>query len=357
MMLYMPTIVYSEKDCVKNHSKDIAMVGKKAMIVTGKHSSRANGSLQDIVDVLNENSIEYIIFDDIEENPSIDTVMKARNIGIEEKVDFVIGIGGGSPLDASKAIAMMIANKECDESVLYQAVKLEALPVITVPTTAGTGSEVTPYAILTIHANRTKKSISHRIYPVMALLDSKYLKTQKKETLINTAVDALAHCVESYLNTNSNSLNRTYSEKGLKLFGEVKDALAKFEITDDVYDKLMDMAMIAGIAITHTATSLPHGLSYAVTYELGVPHGKAVGMFLGGYVENYKNSNDVNNVMDMLGFDGASDFRKYLNDLLGFVEVSSEIMDRNVNDLMSNKAKLKNYPFEITKEELLGMAN
>lgn len=357
MMLYMPTIVYSEKDCVKNHSKDIAMVGKKAMIVTGKHSSRTNGSLQDVVDVLNENSIEYIVFDDIEENPSIETVMKARNIGIEENVDFVIGIGGGSPLDASKAIAMMIANKECDESVLYQAVKLEALPVITVPTTAGTGSEVTPYAILTIHANRTKKSISHRIYPVMALLDSKYLKTQKKETLINTAVDALAHCVESYLNTNSNSLNRTYSEKGLRLFGEVKYALAKFEITDDVYDKLMDMAMIAGIAITHTATSLPHGLSYAVTYELGVPHGKAVGMFLGGYVENYKNSNDVNNVMEMLGFANASDFRKYLNDLLGFVEVSNEIMDRNVNDLMSNKAKLKNYPFEITKEELLGMAN
>lgn len=357
MMLYMPTIVYSEKNCVKNHGEDIALIGKKAMIVTGKHSSRANGSLKDVTDVLEEKNIEYIIFDDIEENPSIETVMKARELGVLENVDFVIGIGGGSPLDASKAIAMMIANKDCDESVLYQSVKLGALPVITVPTTAGTGSEVTPYAILTIHAKRTKKSISHRIYPVMALLDSKYLKTQGKNTLINTAVDALAHCVESYLNTNSNELNRTYSEKGLRLFGQVKDALMKYDITDEVYDKLLDMAMIAGIAITHTATSLPHGLSYAVTYELGVPHGKAVGMFLGGYVENYKDEKDVKNIMDMLGFADAKAFRKYLNELLGMVDVPSDIMDRNVEDLMSNKAKLKNYPFEITEDDLRGMAN
>lgn len=357
MMLYMPTIVYSERNCVRNHSKDIAMIGKKAMIITGKHSSRANGSLDDVIDVLKEEKVEYIIFDDIEENPSIETVMKAREIGVAENVDFVIGIGGGSPLDASKAIAMMIANKDKDESVLYESVKLDALPVVTIPTTAGTGSEVTPYAILTIHAKRTKKSISHRIYPVMALLDSKYLKTQKKETLINTAVDALAHCVESYLNTNSNSLNRTYSEKGLRLFSEVKDALMKFDITDEVYDKLLDMAMIAGIAITHTATSLPHGLSYAVTYELGVPHGKAVGMFLGGYVENYKDDNDVSSVLSMMGFSTKTEFRKYLNELIGVVQVPKDIMDRNVSDLLSNKAKLKNYPFDITEEELLSMAN
>ncbi len=357
MMLFMPTLVYSERNCVKNHADEIAMFGNKVMIVTGKNSSRVNGSLQDVIDVLNSKKIEYIIFDDIEENPSIETVMKARNIGVRENVDFVIGIGGGSPLDASKAIAMMIKNNDRDESVLYQSEKLEALPVVTVPTTAGTGSEVTPYAILTIHAKRTKKSISHRIYPVMALLDSKYLKTQGRNTLINTAVDALAHLVESYLNANSNKLNRTYSEKGLRIYGEVKDALLKYEITDDIYDKLLDMAMIAGIAITHTATSIPHGLSYAITYEMGVPHGKAVGMFLGGYVENYKNIQDVDNVMNMLGFNDAKSFRMYLNELLGTVDVSKDIMDRNIEDLLSNKAKLKNYPFEITADELRQMAN
>lgn len=357
MMLYMPTLVYSERECVKNHAEEIAMFGRKAMIVTGKYSSRANGSLEDVTDVLEKKGVEYIIFDDVEENPSIETVMKARNIGVMEGVDFVVGIGGGSPLDAAKAIAMMIANEDKDESVLYEAVPLKALPVLTVPTTAGTGSEVTPYSILTIHAKRTKKSISHKIYPVMALLDSKYLKTASQACIINTAVDALAHLVESYLNTNSNALNRTYSEKGLRSFAEVKEALLKFEITDEVYDKLMDIAMIAGIAITHTATSIPHGLSYQVTYELNVPHGKAVGMFLGGYVENYKDKEESKRVVEMLGFADAKAFRQYLNKLLGIVEVPENIMERNVMDLLSNKAKLKNYPFEITKEELMSMAN
>ena len=200
MQLYMPTKVYSEKECIKNHAKEIASLGKKAMVVTGKHSARKCGALQDMEDALQQENITYVIFDEIEENPSIETVMKAREFGVCEKVDFVIGIGGGSPLDAAKAIAMMIANPGLGEEVLYEASELENLPIICVPTTCGTGSEVTPYAILTIHKQRTKKSISHRIYPNLALLDAKYLKSMSREGLVNTAVDALAHLLESCLN-------------------------------------------------------------------------------------------------------------------------------------------------------------
>ena len=92
MLLFMPTLVYSEENCVKNHFKDIALIGEKAMIITGKHSSRSNGSLSDVTEVLEKENISYIIFDDIEENPSVETVMKARELGIREQVDFVIGI-------------------------------------------------------------------------------------------------------------------------------------------------------------------------------------------------------------------------------------------------------------------------
>lgn len=126
------------------------------MIITGKHSSRSNGSLRCDRSPEKEN-ISYIIFDDIEENPSVETVMKARELGIREQVDFVIGIGGGSPLDASKAIALMIANPDVTEEVLYQSNPLPYLPVVCIPTTCGTGSEVTPYAILTLHKQRTKR--------------------------------------------------------------------------------------------------------------------------------------------------------------------------------------------------------
>lgn len=355
MQLYMPTKVYSEKECIKNHAKEIASFGKKAMLVTGKNSARKCGALQDMEDVLQQENITYVIFDEIEENPSIETVMKAREFGVCEKVDLVIGIGGGSPLDAAKAIAMMIANPGLGEEVLYESSELENLPIICVPTTCGTGSEVTPYAILTIHKQRTKKSISHRIYPNLALLDAKYLKSMSREGLVNTAVDALAHLLESYLNTNANELNRIYSKEGLSIWKEVKKRLLEDCLIEEDYATMLHASMVAGMAITHTGTSLPHGLSYPITYELGVPHGKAVGMFLGGFVEGYQNKEEVAEVLSLLDFESTVAFRKYMNELLGEVAVSEELMKENVQNLLENPAKLKNYPFAITEKELMEM--
>lgn len=355
MMLFMPTIVFSEEDCVKNHADELAMMGAKAMIVTGKKSSRQNGSLADVEEALKSRNKSYIIFDEIEENPSVETVMRARKKGMEEKADFVIGIGGGSPLDASKAIALMMANPDKDESILYEKQTLPHLPVACVPTTCGTGSEVTPYSILTLHSQRTKKSISHKIYPTVALIDGKYLKTASENYIVSTAVDALAHLIESYLNTNSNELNRIYSREGLVMWGGFKDKLLQDKITEKEYNKLMHASMIAGMAITHTGTSLPHGLSYMVTYELGVPHGRAVGMFLGGYMAVYKNKEETAEVLEMLGFESCEAFSEYLEEILGKVELPDGMMEKNADTILSNKAKLKNYPFDITKEEIMSM--
>ncbi len=355
MMLFMPTIVFSEENCVRNHSNEFALMGKKAMIVTGKHSSRANGSLEDVEETLKSQNVSYVVFDDIEENPSVETVMKARDEGIKEGVDFVVGIGGGSPLDAAKAIALMIANPDKDENVLYEKQALGYIPVACVPTTCGTGSEVTPYSILTLHKQRTKKSISHKIYPTVAFIDGKYLKTASKSCIVNTAVDALAHLIESYLNTNSNDLNRIYSREGLIMWGQLKDKLLQDKITEADYTNLMHASMVAGMAITHTGTSLPHGLSYMVTYELGVPHGKAVGMFLGGYVKIYKDKKETDEVLNLLGFESADELKDYLSRILGDTDKAKELMEKNADSILSNEAKLKNYPFTITKEEIMSM--
>lgn len=357
MYLFMPTLIYSEKSCVKNHFREIALTGKKAMIVTGKHSSRKNGSLDDVSAVLNQENIPYIIFDDIEENPSVETVMKARELAVNKNIDFIIGIGGGSPLDAAKAIALMAANPEASEEVLYQSNTLPYLPIICIPTTCGTGSEVTPYSILTLHKQKTKKSISHKIFPTLALLDTAYLKTASRNCIVNTSVDALSHLIESYLNTNSNSLNRIYSEQGLRMWGEFKDNLKNDTLSEKDYERMLHTSMVAGIAITHTGTSLPHGLSYAVTYEMGVPHGKAVGMFLGGYVDNYKDKNESNRVLELLGFSNAKELRGYLNELLGKTELPPELLSANADGILANAGKLKNYPFKVTKEELITMFN
>lgn len=357
MQLYIPTKVYSEEDCVVNHVKELTTYGKRAMLVTGRNSARACGALADVEQALQQAQIAYVLYDEIEENPSVETVMKAREVGVREQVDFVVGIGGGSPLDAAKAIALMIANPQETKEVLYEGKQLQALPVVCIPTTCGTGSEVTPYAILTLHEQKTKKSISHRIYPALALLDAKYLQSMSYDGLVSTAVDALAHLIESYLNTNANEWNRIYSMEGLRIWGKFKYRLQEKQLVAEDYAKMLHASMIAGMAIAHTGTSLPHGLSYAVTYELGVPHGKAVGMFLGGFVSGYQNQEDVKTVLDLLGFTSKESFCRYMTIVSKDITVTEELMQRNAKSLLENPAKLKNYPFSVTEQDLIQMTD
>ena len=357
MQFYMPTKVYSEENCVLAHGKELAALGTKAMIVTGRNSAKKTGALADVTWALEAHGVPYVLFDRVEENPSVETVMEARDIAIDGGIDFFIGIGGGSPMDASKAISLMTANPEDDDKILYTSVKKPYLPVACIPTTCGTGSEVTPYAILTRHAHRTKKSISHRICPALALLDAKYLMTMPPRGLVDTCVDALAHLLESYLNTNTNELNRICSRQGLTVWARFRDKLAQGTVeTSDLQD-MLHASMIAGMSITHTGTSLPHGLSYPVTYELGIPHGRAVGMFLGGYVDGYPDREQATAAVNILGFRGTASFRSYLKELLGPVPVPAELVRESAEKLMEDPGKLKNYPFPVDADAMTKMVN
>lgn len=381
MKLFMPTKVYSEKNCVENHSRELAALGTKALVVTGKHSSRINGSLEDVTKALERENIPYMVYDEIEENPSVETVMKAASLGITEGTDFVIGVGGGSPMDASKAIALMIANPEHDERLLYTRTQVSpdgpvypALPVAEIPTTAGTGSEVTPYAILTKNVlpdivlttvpeadaqaafshleKKTKQSISHSVFPALALVDVSYLQTASRSGCINTAVDTLAHLIESHLNANSTEYSRIYSEMGLRTWARIKDKLLRYEIGEEERQALMRACTLGGMAIAHTGTSLPHGLSYPVTCEMGLPHGKAVGIFLPGFIRNYGNPEEAMKVLSLLDFGGEQTFSEYIRQLLGEVSIAEDLWERTMDELLANPAKLKNYPFMIDKEKL-----
>ena len=187
MRFYVPTDIYVEKDCVKNHAKELLAVGKRALIVTGHSSAKANGSLNDVTEVLNAGGVAYQIFDEVEENPSTDTVGKGAKIAREFGAEFIIGIGGGSAIDAAKAMAILLVNPSVNADELHKAPShpLNHAPVVAVPTTCGTGSEATPVAIITNHKINLKKSIPHRIFPVLALVDGKYLASAKKQLIVN----------------------------------------------------------------------------------------------------------------------------------------------------------------------------
>ena len=298
MRLYMPTKVFFGSGCVSENGAELKALGSRAMIVTGKHSSRINGSLAAVEQALQANGQTYVIFDEIEENPSVETVAVAAGIAVKEQVDFFVAVGGGSPMDASKAISLLAANPSAidhAEERLYHPEPMQGYPVAAVPTTSGTGSEVTPYAILTRHDLHTKQSIAHKWFADLAFVDAGYLKTSSYENMVSTCVDALAHLIESYLNTNANAYNRIYSAEGLRIWGSAKEYLlsSEIKIPDEGYETFMHASVVAGMAIAHTGTSIPHGLSYPVTYELGIPHGKAVGFFLPGFLRFYNNQKRV----------------------------------------------------------------
>lgn len=356
MDFYMPTKVHMEKDCIKKHAKELTTLGTKALIVTGHSSSKKNGSLTAVTEALSSEGVLYVIFDEIEENPSVETVMKAAALGIEEHVDFVIGIGGGSPMDAAKAIALMTANPEENESLLYESRPAPVLPVAAVPTTAGTGSEVTPYAILTLHSEQTKRSISHRIFPVLALADYSYLSFASRDILVCTAVDALAHLIESYLNTKTNVYNRMMTEYGLRIWGNIKDSLLSNDTpSESVCQALIMASTVAGMAISHTGTSLPHGMSYYLTYEQHIPHGNAVGVFLPAFLDIFEDKDQVKRLLGLLGFKNEKAFTKYMDSLFEIVTVNEDDVDRYVKGMLSNEKKLANYPFTMTEEKFYKM--
>lgn len=355
MRFFAPTDVYVEKNCVKNHKEKLLSLGTKAFIITGRHSSAVNGSLSDVTEILSEAGIPYDIFTEIEENPSVETVAKASEIGKAVKADFVIGIGGGSPLDAAKAIALLMANPEETSDCLYTAKNLKALPIAAIPTTCGTGSEVTPNAVLTRHEFKTKKSISYQLYPDLALVDGKYLKYAGQNLILNTAADALAHCVESRLHTKANIYNHMFSEYGLKLWASLKPYIKKEkELDEKAYETLMLASTVAGMAIAQTSTSLPHALSYDITYNYGVPHGKACGTFLAAYMKTYAchKTEDVNHVLSLLEFTSVDEFGAFLRETLGEITIKRTDLDIYTQNMLQNPGKLATYPFNLTENEV-----
>lgn len=353
MKFFMPTEVLIGKNIVKENSERFKAFGKKALIVTGKSSSKKNGSLDNIIEVLTFNKIDYIIFDEVEENPSVETVCIASELGKKENVDFIIGVGGGSPIDASKAISIMIKNKDLTKDTIFTEEKLDGIPLIAVPTTCGTGTETTQYSILTDNKEKIKRNLGQEVFPKLSLLDPLYTMNMPLETTRNTAMDALSHIIEGYLNTNSTIITDGIVKIALEEFSKAIDGLIKGNLSFEDRESLAIASNLAGIIIAHTGTSLPHGLGYALTYNKGVPHGLANGCLYIEYLKVFKNREKVDNIYKLLGFRNENELEDFLR-IIGKAEVNvtEGELKSYTKEFLKNKSKLKNHPEDITEEEI-----
>lgn len=358
---YMPTRVFFGSNVIEEHVKDLQKLGKKALIVTGKHSAKLCGVYDDLCAALDQAGIGHAWFNEVEENPCMATIMKARDFGLKEGADFVIGAGGGSPMDASKAIALMMKHADHGKEYLYTAgADSSTLPVVCVPTTCGTGSEVTAVSVLTNEDKHLKKSIPHKIFPDLALIDGKYLRHASRMVLCNTAFDALAHLYESWLNADATPISRMIAEDGIIQWSECLPCLmGEKEPGEQDYDNLMRAAMLGGMAIAHTGTSIPHGLSYALTYNLHVPHGKAVCYFMAGYLKQAE-YDDAKHILKLAGFPTAEEFKKAYLKCCGPLEIDQEILvpvlEQTCRELAADPAKCKKAPFTVDERVMRNIA-
>lgn len=349
---FMPAHVYFGKDCIIKNQEALRGIGSKALIVTGKNSAKKNGSQKDIITALEAVGKKWVVFDEIEENPSLETVAKGAQFGVEQGVDFVVGIGGGSPMDSAKAIACLIANPGQEANCLFGA-PLSHLPVVEIPTTAGTGSETTQYSIVTLHEKRTKASIPQTVFADISFLDAKYMDTLSPATTNNTAVDALTHLIEAYLSAKANFFSDQLVEMGLKLFCQCKEALKARKYDSEIREKLMLASTIGGMAIAQAGTSLPHALGYYLTYEKQIPHGRANGIVTQAYLELFPNRDKINVLLSLLDMSSIEEMGAFLKEVLDTMETfTAEDVAYYTKEVWKYQEKLKSYPYDLSIEDI-----
>ena len=310
-----------------------------------------------------------IAFTNFTPNPKIEEVETGIQAYKQNKCDGIISIGGGSAIDVSKAIKLFLPFKNNKDINLEEAHVYSDIKLIAIPTTAGTGSESTRYAV--IYKNGEKQSLTDDlIIPDAAILDTTWLKTlpinQKKATVF----DAVCHSIESIWSINANKESQKYAYKALTIIlSNISDYLNNKESS---FEKIQLAANLAGKAINLTQTTAAHAMSYKITSDFHIPHGQAVAICLPlvwkelldynkkSLREPEQNLKDALNLIDK-AFDSTSNYealKKYLL-LLKKYDFSSRLVasKKEIVFLASsvNETRLNNYPLILKKDQIIEM--
>ena len=349
---YMPTTLLSGTGCVKRHARHL-IHGKKCMIVTGLKSAIMSGALDDVKEVLDTKGVEYEIYDKIKNYTGISEIYELALLMKENNTEYIIAIGGGTAIDAAKAAAVYATNDIEPMQIFEENYENEPLTVVCVPTTAGTGSDTTQYVMMTLDDAHSKRSFgSPMCFPYATFLDSKYTETLPLEVTRNTALDALSHSVESYLNLKASPFSDNVALEGIRLVGQCANALMTGEITKEIREKLLIAASLGGMAVAHTGLNLVHAMGYQLTCDRNVAHGRANGSLLCEFIAWSAKADVMRavDVMDAFGTD-LSSFKNFVDTIVpvdrDFVEEDIELwLDNSIVDTVRD-----NCPRTVTRED------
>jgi len=270
--LYLPVEVIFGVGSVNKVGEVGRRFGYRVLIATGKKSTKENGALDRVVESLNRNGAEeIIIFDQIEPNPTDKSVNLASEIVVKEKIDYIIGLGGGSSLDSTKAISIVSSNEGYAwDYVNYpegpRLIPFLNRPVICIPTTAGTGSEVNRYSVLSNPIRKEKMVISHSLnYPRVAIIDPSLTVSMDRRLTALTGIDALMHALESLTNRLSNFFAEDLAIRAIQIIRRWLPVAIEEPENLQARSYMSYAAMLAGIAIDRKRVALIHGMEHPVS--------------------------------------------------------------------------------------------
>ena len=322
------------------------------------------GTLQSFFDALNQNDIQYSIFHDIKPDPEICDVEKFKEIFVKEGCQALIAIGGGSVIDCSKAALACIQMKNLDvKTVLHTGRVSKPLPLlIAVPTTAGTGSEVTAGAVITDPIKKRKYALSHLfLIPKYAVLDSSLLVSLPSKMTAYTGMDALTHAIEAYINCFNNRKTNEYALCAIKsifqyLVPSFEDGLNKHYRLE-----LLEASYNAGVAISNNYVGYVHAIAHGIGGMYHLQHGMINAIILPIVLEEYGSAvvSKLAKIADVVGITGATDqdkstqFIQKLKDLNQIFSIPTsipEIQEEDIHYLAIGAEKEGNpsYPTPVT---------
>ena len=348
---------------------------RRAAIVTDPVIAAA-GLLTEAAESLKAAGIPFEIFTDVQPEPSVEGVKKSVEAVRPFNPDLLIGIGGGSTLDTTKLISVLLSGTQPLESMFgIDLIEQPGLPMILVPTTSGTGSEVTPNAIVTIPEEERKVGVvSRRLFPDVALLDPRLTVSLPQALTAATGMDAMIHSLESYIGNKANLVSDTVALRGIRLIAtSIRDA---YSHGDDIEarERMHIGSMLGGMALTGAGTCAVHALAYPLGGKYGVPHGVANSMLLVPVMEVNMEScvsrlADVAEAME-LAVSGAGENEKAeavmneLKALIHDVKIPLDLREfggkeSDLDDLALSASKvtrlLANNPKELSIDEIKGI--
>ncbi len=281
----IPSKVFVGRESLTEASKLFSTFGRRALIVTGPHVAKSP-MVEELIQVLEKETIAYNVFSEITGEPTDTMIMAGRDCYIRSHCDFIIGIGGGSPLDSAKAIAVML---KCGGKISdYMGVEIEAdlPPIVAIPTTAGTGSEATKFTVITDSEKDIKMLLKGDcLIPDVAILNYEYTMDMPKSVTSATGLDALTHAIEAYTSKKAFCLTDTYAISAIKRIINYLPAAYSNGQDCEAREQMMLAAYEAGVCINNSSVTVVHGMSRPIGALFHVPHGISNAMLLGDCLE------------------------------------------------------------------------